>query len=145
MKLPVKNLAARSALLVALAALASYAAGLPYAGKWKAQADSASPAKMLEFVQIGETGLTIKIISRNAVCEAKFDGADYPTVGEGVPADYTLAIRKAGPRAFEMVQKLKGKTLYTSTFAVSDDGKTLTETDSGNEAGARIQVVYDRQ
>ena len=124
------------------AALAS--ADLPYAGKWKAQKGSASPAKEIEFVPNGTDGLTVKIISSNASCEAKFDGADYPATGPNVPAGYTLAIKKEGPRAFEMVQKLRGKALYTSLFSVSEDGKILSETDSENSAGERVKIIYDR-
>jgi hypothetical protein len=104
------------------AALAS--SDLPYAGKWKAQKGSTSPAKEIEFVSNGTDGLIVKIISSNAICAAKFDGGDYPAPGPQAPDGYTLAIKKAGPRAFEMVQKLRGKALYTSLFSVSEDGKT---------------------
>lgn len=86
----------------------------------------------------------MKIVSSNAICAAKFDGADYPATGPQVPEGYTLAIKHAGPLAFEMVQKLKGKTLYTSVFSVSEDGKTLTETDSETSAGEPVKIVYDR-
>lgn len=129
---------------VGLVAAALAFADLPYAGKWKAQKGSASPAKEIEFVANGADGLTVKIISSNAICEAKFDGADYPATGPNVPDGYTLAIKKAGRLAFEMVQKLKGKALYTSVFSVSEDGKTLTETDSETSAGVRVKILYDR-
>jgi hypothetical protein len=138
----VKPIVAIALGLAMAAALA--AADLPYAGKWKAQQGSAGPAKEIELVPNGTDGLTVKIISSNAVCEAKFDGADYPATGPQVPDGYTLAIKKSGPRAFEMVQKLKGKALYTSLFSVSENGKTLTETDSENSAGVRVKIVYDR-
>jgi hypothetical protein len=133
-----------SVIVVGLAAAALAFADLPYAGKWKARKGSASPAKEIEFLSQGTDGLTVKIISSNAICEAKFDGADYPATGPNVPDGYTLAIRKAGPRAFEMVQKLKGKALYTSIFSVSEDGKALTETDSETSPGARVKILYDR-
>ncbi len=120
------------------------ASQLPYAGKWKAQKGSASPAKEIEFVPNGTDGLTVKIISSNAICEAKFDGGDYAATGPQVPDGYTLAIKRAGPRAFEMVQKLKGRALYTSLFSVSEDGQTLTETDSETSAGVRVKIVYER-
>lgn len=132
-----------SALAVAIfAALA--ADDLPYAGKWKAQKDNASPTKEIGFVPNGADGLTVKIISSSAICEAKFDGADYRATGPQVPDGYTLAIKKVGPRAFEMVQKLKGKVLYTSLFSVSEDGQTLTETDSETTVGERLKLVYHR-
>jgi hypothetical protein len=137
----------RQLICVALGfAAGAIAAGeLPYAGKWKAHEGSAGPAKEIEFVANGPDGLTVKILSSKAVCEAKWDGADYPATGPEVPADYTLAIKKTGPRAFEMVQKLKGKVLYVSTFSVSEDNTTLTETDTENSGGARVKVVYDRE
>jgi hypothetical protein len=117
---------------------------LPYVGKWKAHKGSAGPAKEIEFAPNGTDGLTVKIISSNAICEAKFDGGDYPATGPQVPDGYTLAIKKAGPRAFEMVQKLRGKALYRSVFSVSDDGKILTESDSETSTGVRVKIVYDR-
>jgi hypothetical protein len=125
-----------------VAALASN--DLPYAGKWIAHKDSAGPAKEIEFLPNGTDGLTVKIISAKAICEAKFDGADYPATGPQVPEGYTLAIKKAGPRAFEMVQKLKGRVLYTSLFSVSENGQTLTETDSETSVGERLKLVYQR-
>jgi len=129
---------------ISLAAAALASGDLPYAGKWKAQKGSAGPAKEIELTPNGADGLTVKIISANAICEAKFDGGDYAATGPQVPDGYTLAIKKAGPRAFQMVQKLKGRALYTSLFSVSEDGQTLTETDSEGSAGVRVKVVYDR-
>ena len=139
----VKPIVAIALALAMAAALA--AADLPYAGKWKARQGSAGPARQIELVPNGTDGLTVKIISSNAVCEAKFDGADYLATGPQVPDGYTLAIKKTGPRAFEMVQKLRGKALYASLFSVSEDGKTLTEADAENSAGVRVKIVYDRQ
>ncbi len=95
--------------------------------------------------QHGSDGLTVKIAELNAVCEAKFDGKDYPATGPSVPPGYTLAVRKTGVRSFEMTQKMNGKPLYTSTFTVSPDGKTLTETDSANSVAEKVKAVYDRQ
>ena len=137
----------RKLMLIALslATAAMAVDDMPYVGKWRAQKGSPSPAKEIEFIRNGSDGLTVKILSSNAVCNAKFDGADYPATGPGVPAEYTLAIKKVGPRAFEMVQKLKGKRLYVSLFSVSDDKMTLTETDTENNGGPPVKIVYDRE
>lgn len=96
-------------------------------------------------VQRGSDGLTVKIIDLNAVCEAKFDGRDYPATGPSVPPGYTLAVKKIDGHSFEMLQKMNGKPLYTSTFTASPDGKTLTETDSSNNVAEKVKAVYDRQ
>ena len=124
------------------------AADLPYAGKWKLNSEKSyypNAARTIEFAQHGSDGLTVKIVDLNAVCETKFDGKDYPATGPGVPLGYTLAVRKLDGRSFEMTQKMNGKALYTSTFTVSPDGKTLIETDSANSVAEKVKAVYDRQ
>jgi hypothetical protein len=117
---------------------------LPYAGKWKAKEGSSGPAKMIEFIQDGDNALTIKIADHSAVCNAKFDGADYPATGDGVPPGYTLAIKKTGSRSFQMVQKRDGKRISTTNFSVSDDGNTLTEADHESTGSDLVKVVYER-
>ena len=67
------------------------------------------------------------------------------TGGPTVPAGLTFAIRKTGPRSFEMTQKQNGKALYRSTSTVSVDGKTLTETGSAVGVSEQYTAVYDRQ
>lgn len=135
--------------LIAMAALFTLsAADLPYTGKWKLNSEKSyypNAARTIELVQRGTDGLTVKIVDLNAICEAKFDGRDYPATGSSVPSGYALAVRKIDGRSFEMLQKMNGKTLYTSTFTASPDGKTLTETDSANSVGEKVKAVYDRQ
>jgi hypothetical protein len=124
------------------------AADVSYAGRWKlnpSKSSVASAAKTVEFGLRGSDGFTVKMVTLNAACEARFDGKDYPATGPTVPSGYTLAVRKVDGRTFEMIQKLNGRVLYTSTFQVSSDGKTLTEIDSANSVGEKAKAVYDRQ
>jgi len=44
-----------------------------------------------------------------------------------------------------MTQKQNGKALYKDTFAVSADGKTLTDTGSAVGVSEKYTAVYDRQ
>jgi hypothetical protein len=62
-----------------------------------------------------------------------------------VPPGFTLAVKKTGPRSFEMSEKQNGKALFTSVFSVSANGKTLTETATTLSTNEKIKVVYDRQ
>lgn len=126
----------------------SSAATWAFAGTWKLnleKSNSPSAAKRIEFVQRGSDGLTVKIADMNAICEAKFDGKDYPATGPTIPSGYTLAVRRIDGRTFEMTQKLNGRALYTSTFTASEDGSSLTETDSANAVGEKVKAVYRRQ
>lgn len=118
--------------------------GLP--GKWKTKNVKSSSPDILEFAASGPDGLTLRSVDYQATCDARFDGKDYPiTGGPTVPAGLTFAIQKIGPRSFEMTEKQDGKALYKSTFTVSGDGKTLTETGGAVGVGEKYTAVYDRQ
>jgi hypothetical protein len=62
-----------------------------------------------------------------------------------MPPNFTLAIKKAGPRAFDMTVKNNGKPVFMSTYPVSADGKTLTESGSAVGVSEKYKVVYDKQ
>ena len=124
------------------------AADLPYAGRWKLNPSKSTlpnAAAAIELLPRGTDGLTVKILDINAICEAGFDGKDYPATGPTVPPGYTLAVRKIDGRSFEMIQKMNGKLLYTSKFQTSSDGRTLSERDSANSVAAKARAIYDRQ
>lgn len=115
------------------------------AGKWKTRSLKSSSPGFMQLAASGDDGLTLKIIDSNIVCDAKFDGKDYPATGSTVTPGFTLAIKKAGPRGVELTQKQNGKALYHSTMTVSADGKTLTSTGSPVGANETFKAVYDRQ
>ncbi len=117
--------------------------GLP--GKWKTKNVKSSAPPIIEFAASGQDGLTVRVADFQAICAAKFDGKDYPFTGPTVPAGMTFAVKKTGSRSFEMTQKQNGKALYTDTFAVSADGKTLTDTGSPVGVSEKYTVVYERQ
>ncbi len=117
--------------------------GLP--GKWKTKNVKMSAPPVIEIAASGPDGLTIRIADFQVTCDAKFDGKDYPFTGPTIPAGMTLAIQRAGPQAFGATQKQNGKELYWDTFAVSADGKTLTDTGSAVGVSEKYTVVYDRQ
>jgi hypothetical protein len=74
----------------------------------------------------------------------KTDGSDVRPTGPTVPETLTLAVTRQGPRTLAMTQKLQGKTVYTGTYTVSDDGKTMTVTGK-NANGETTTQVWERQ
>ena len=122
---------------------ASGGPGLP--GKWKTKNVKSRSPNIMELAASGPDGLTLRIVDYQAVSDAKFDGKDYPVTGPTIPPGMTLAIQKTSPRSFEMTEKQNGKPLYKSTFAVSADGKMLTETGSAVGVSEKYTAVYDRQ
>jgi len=76
--------------------------------------------------------------------KGKTDGTESHPTGPTVPDSLTLAVIKQGPRAISMTEKLNGKTVFTGTYTVSDDAKTMT-VEGKNAKGESLREVWDRQ
>lgn len=64
---------------------------------------------------------------------AQFDGQDNPVKGAALP-NSTSAYKRIDGRTFEAMNKVNGKPTVTTRVAVSADGKTVTATQTGNNA-----------
>jgi hypothetical protein len=115
------------------------------AGKWKTKNLKTSSPATLSLTQKGSDGLTISLGNEGGVCDAKFDGKDYPATGPVWPSGWTCVIAKNGARGVDLTWKKDGKDMYKSMLAVSADGKTLTETGSAAGVNEKFTVVYDKQ
>lgn len=85
---------------------------------------------------------------------AKFDGKDYPekmTIGEKPnpnPTADAVAWKKIDNYTYESTAKLKGQLMTTTRYAISQDGKTRTNTATGkNLQGQTVNntIVYEKQ
>jgi hypothetical protein len=77
----------------------------------------------------------------------KFDGKDYPVIGNNPDAD-TMAFTKIDARTYEVVNKKGGKTTITSRIVVAADGKTRVTTQTGKSvAGENVKntMLYEKQ
>ena len=77
---------------------------------------------------------------------SKFDGKDVPFKGN--PDADTASPRRIDANSFENVWKKDGKPTITSKVVVSKDGKTLTNTQTGKDAGGHTvnsTIVYEKQ
>jgi hypothetical protein len=113
-------------------------------GKWKTKNVKSSAPTVLAFTPSGSDGLKIEVPDFKIAADVKFDGQDYPATGPGLPPGLTLAIKKTGPRSFDLIEKQNGKPLFNLSFAVSADGKTLTETGGPVGVDEKFKAVYDR-
>ena len=76
----------------------------------------------------------------------KFDGKDYPVVGD--PAADTRSLRIVKPGHYALTNKKDGKTLVTGTVVFGPDNKSRTLTTEMTDATGKKQksiAVYDRQ
>jgi hypothetical protein len=115
------------------------------AGKWKTKKLKTSSPETLSLTQKGSDDLTISLGNEGGVCDATFDGKDYPATGPVWPSGWTCVIAKNGARGVDLTWKKDGKDMYKSMLAVSADGKTLTETGSAAGVNEEFTVVYDKQ
>lgn len=126
------------ALLVPIAALADS----PFDGTWVSKDDSVvmDPKPYILSVAGGvyENKTAIPPV------KVKADGTDQPVKGH---ATYdTVAVKSGGADSFDVTVKKAGKTMGTSNYAVSPDGKTLTQkwTDQSGSETASGENLYAR-
>jgi hypothetical protein len=114
-------------------------------GKWKTKKVQSNTATVLDLQPSGSDGLTISIPDFKITADLKFDGKDYPAAGPGVPPGLTLALKKTGPRSFDIQEKMNGKPLVDLSFVLSADGNTLVETGTPAGVDEKFKAVYERQ
>jgi hypothetical protein len=76
----------------------------------------------------------------------KFDGKDYPVIGD--PSANTRSLRMVKPGHYALTNKMDGKTVVTGTVDFSADNKSRTLTTQMTDAAGKKQksiAVYDRQ
>ena len=76
----------------------------------------------------------------------KFDGKDYPIVGD--PNADTRSYTKVDAQTMTLNNKKAGKVVVTGKIVISADGKSRTLTTSGADASGKVisnTAVYDKQ
>jgi FlaG/FlaF family flagellin (archaellin) len=87
----------------------------------------------------------LKVPDDGDLCEAKFDGKDYPVTGPAAGGKTTYSLKKLSPSSFEVTEKLNGKADYLDKYTVSGDGKTLTDEGTPFSKKEITKAIYDRQ
>ena len=92
-------------------------------------------------------GYDLVFESGGAKCKANFDGRDYPIIDPtGTPSAFEACrISKLGDRVVSTAVVLNGKVAAGSTYTVSVDGQTLTQTSGPGQPPNGMTVVYDRR
>jgi hypothetical protein len=99
----------------------------------------------LELTPSGTNGLIFKIVDLGLTCDAKLDGKDYTCTGPTVGTGWGVVLANPAARGFEMTVKKDGKALYKSSYSVSADGKTLTESGGAVATGEKYKAIYEKQ
>lgn len=152
------------ALSLCVVGMAAWAADDPQIGSWKLDlakskyvTATAPTSSVATVVADGKDGVSLTVDMVTAKGEkfvihyaAQYDGKPYPRTetGPGAIAGQNVTLKRVGARTVERVVYLDGKPVGTETWAISEDGKTRTVTQSGTDAhGKPIDnlQVYVRQ
>ena len=97
------------------------AANDPFVGKWKA---NPSKSKLYDEMKVEGAGANRYAITfgPGQVDTVVADGSDQPAL-----SGTTLSITVKGPNSWEVIRKMKGRTLLTAHWTLSEDGKTLND------------------
>ena len=99
----------------------SRAANDPFVGKWKV---NASKSKLNDEMKVEAAGANryALTLGPGQVDTIVADGSDQPAL-QGT----TLSVSVEGPNKWKVVRKMKGRTLLTAYWTLSEDGKTLND------------------
>ena len=106
--------------------------------------------RVMKFQVVGdaikETIYTMSANQPSVIVEytARFDGNDYPISNSILT---TVSLKRVDDQTVERTGKIQGQVVETETRTVSDGGKVLTVTTTGNRDGTEYSSVqvYDRQ
>jgi hypothetical protein len=132
----------------------------PIIGTWKLNpAKSKDTARRiptsLTYTYIAQEGGRVKLTrdeisdkgqTNHSEWSGKFDGADYPDTGN--PGMDAMAVKQIDDRTFEVTAKKQGNVIATQRTLISEDGKTLTNTNSSKDEQGQPRsytAVFEKQ
>jgi hypothetical protein len=160
------SIAASALCAIAAAAILSAQSGNPLTGNWtinlaKSKYSPANLALKSSTSRFDATQNEVKLLNEGVDAQgrttrleytARFDGKPYPVKstidGKPSPNQDSVTWKKIDDYTYENVAMLKGKALTTTRVTISRDGKTRTNTVTGQDAQGRTinnTVVYEKQ
>ena len=111
----------RLLLVACLVTSSVWAADDPFVGKWKVNPSKSKLNDEMKVEVAGANRYTFTF-APDAVDTVIADGSDQPAL-----RGTTLSVTVKGPNSWEIIRKMKGRTLLTAYWTLSEDGKTLND------------------
>jgi hypothetical protein len=131
----------RLLLVACLVTSSVWAANDPFVGKWKVNPSKSKLNDEMKVEVAGANRYTFTF-APGAVDTVVADGTDQPALRGS-----TLSVTVKGPNNWEVIRKMKGRTLLTAYWTLSEDGKTLNDayTEYASDGSpSSIPYVYER-
>jgi hypothetical protein len=93
----------------------------PFVGKWKVNPSESNLNDEMK-VEVAGTNRYALTVGPGQTDTVVADGSDQPAL-----SGTTLSITVKGPNRWEIIRKMKGRTLLTAHWTLSEDGKTLND------------------
>jgi hypothetical protein len=123
---------------VAAAAAGSH----PVAGSWQTdRVTDENAAGLIGTFAATDNGL--KMEYNGVVTDAKFDGKEYPAVGD--PGHTMVTLKRVSDHQIEETDRRDGKVTDVTVWTVAADGKTMTGVDEDKIHGTKTSWMMDRQ
>jgi hypothetical protein len=116
-----------------------------FAGTWESTDIKVGSPTTLEFAKGEGNGYIMKHPASQTKTSFKLDGKDYTPQGPRVAKGTTVSGKSIDAKTMELTYKLKGKTIETDVYEVSDEGKTLKDTITYPGESKQEVDVYGRQ
>jgi hypothetical protein len=121
---------------------ARIAAGSGLAGEWKTASVKMTPQSFT--MRLVGHELTWHIPQINATLKAPTNSTEAHPTGPTLPESLTLSVTREGARSLKVVEELHGKTVFTGTYTVAPNGKTMT-VEGKNARGQPMKSVWEKQ
>lgn len=118
--------------------------GSGWTGTWESTDVSFDSPGTWEIKPYGTGGLTFYVAEYDDTLNINFDGKDHSEKGPRVAPGSTSSGKRIDANTLDVTDKIKGKVMDRTKFAVSEDGKTLTLTVRETGQPNARTFVYDK-
>jgi hypothetical protein len=111
-------------------------------GSWM-QDSVADMSDVARTVRLESTPNGLKMIWNGQTTDVKFDGREYPTIGD--PGKTLVSFKKLSDTRLEETDRRQGKVFDIIVWTMAADGKSITYEDSDPVHGTKITSVLEKQ
>ncbi len=112
-------------------------------GEWKTSSVKIGTPEWFTMKLSGDE-LIWEIPAIKGTLKAPLNGKEVSPVGPTIPESLTLAVTKKDAHTLDVTEKIQGKSIFTGTYTVSPDGKTMT-VEGKNAKGEATKQVWEKQ
>jgi hypothetical protein len=118
------------------------AGALPISGSWiQDSLSDMTDSGLTETLQSTPNGL--KMTTNGQTTDAKFDGKEYPTVGD--PGKTMVTLKKISDTQIEETDRRGGKVFDIVLWTIAADGKSINLVDTDPVHGTKTRLIFERQ